>query len=96
MYDKLYAHVDPYLHQSQSGFRRGDSTAWQLLRVVQSLHDNRHRSEYSLVCFFDLSKAFDTVWHRGLMAKIASFSIQGRILRWLESYLCGRSQQVSI
>ena len=30
------------------------------------------------------------------MAKIASFSIQGRILRWLESYLCGRSQQVYI
>ena len=53
---------------NHSGFRRGDSTAWQLLRVVQSLHNNRHRSEYSLVCFFDLSKAFDTVWHRGLMA----------------------------
>ena len=96
IYDKLYAHVDPHLHQSQSALRRGDSTAWQLLRVVQSLHDNRHRSEFSLVCFFDISKAFDTVWHRGLMAKIASFSIQGRILRWLESYLCCRSQQVNI
>ena len=46
--------------------------------------------------FFYLSKAFDTVWHRGLLAKVASFNIGGNVLRWLESYLSCRVQQVRV
>ena len=96
MYDQLYAHVNPLLSPAQSGFRKGDSTEWQLARFTQNLLERRHQHNFSLVCFFDLSKAFDTVWHRGLLAKVASFNIGGNVLRWLESYLSCRVQQVRV
>ena len=97
MYDRLYAHVNPLLSPAQSGFRKGDSTVWQLLaRFTQNLLERRHQHNFSLVCFFDLSKAFDTVWHRGLLAKVASFNIGGNVLRWLENYLSCRVQQIRV
>ena len=49
------------------------------------------------LCFFDLAKAFDTVWHRGLLAKLhLVFGVSGPALSWLESYLSSRSQFVSV
>ena len=50
----------------QSGFTRNDSTTNQLIfRVV----------------FCDISKAFDRVWHRGLLYKLSSAGIKGDLLR---------------
>ena len=48
------------------------------------------------MCFFDLSKAFDTVWTRGLLHRIEQFAVGGCCLLWLKSYLTGRSQQVRV
>ena len=38
--------------------------------------------------FFDISKAFDKVWHKGLLR------ICGALFRWIESYLSNRRQRV--
>ena len=44
--------------------------------------------------FCDLSKAFDRVWHEGLIFKLQTYGITGDILQWFKSYLCSRSQRV--
>ena len=36
--------------------------------------------------FLDLSKAFDKVWHQGLLFKLESFGIRGKLLNLLEDY----------
>ena len=46
--------------------------------------------------FFDISKAFDRVWHKGLLFKIESLGIKGNLLLWVKSYLSGRKQRVVI
>ena len=46
--------------------------------------------------FCDISKAFDKVWHKGLLQKLKYVGIHGNLLTWLESYLSDRCQQVSI
>ena len=46
-----------------------------------------------LPIFCDISKAFDRVWHRGLLAKLASFGISGNLLDWFKSYLSDRKQR---
>lgn len=43
-----------------------------------------------------ISKAFDRVWHKGLIKKIKAYGISGNLLRWLENYISGRSQKVLI
>jgi hypothetical protein len=46
--------------------------------------------------FCDISKAFDKVWHKGLLYKLERAGIKGKILNWIESYLTNRKQQVVI
>lgn len=46
--------------------------------------------------FLDLRKAFDTVNHRILLAKLSSFNLSDKVLKWLKSYLCQRLQTVRI
>ncbi len=44
--------------------------------------------------FCDISKAFDRVWHNGLLFKLERYGITGRVLRWFVSYLSNRMQRV--
>ena len=44
----------------------------------------------------DISKAFDKVWHRGLLAKLRASGISGRLLDWITDYLKDRLQRVVI
>ena len=46
--------------------------------------------------FLDISKAFDRVWHRGLIAKLRSIGVEGNLLNWFISYLSCRKQRVII
>ena len=48
------------------------------------------------VVFCDISKAFDRVWHIGLLKKIESIGIQGPLLSWIKHYLSNRKQRVVI
>ena len=46
---------------------------------------------------FDLAKAFDTVWFRGLLAKLsAMYKVSGASLAWITDYLTDRTQAVSV
>ena len=44
--------------------------------------------------FCDISKAFDRVWHRGLLFKLSRLGIKGPLLDWFSSYLSSRKQRV--
>ena len=46
--------------------------------------------------FLDIKKAFDKVWHKGLIHKLSLCGIQGDLLDWFENYLHGRLQRVII
>ena len=81
LFDVLYVHVTPALSPAQSGFRRGDSTQYQVTRLVQDIVTHRHKKDDVGIVFFDLAKAFDTVWHRGLLAKLETvFLIEGQMI----------------
>ena len=42
----------------------------------------------------DISKAFDKVWHEGLIGKLKSNGIQGKVLNLIISFLSNRQQRV--
>ena len=46
--------------------------------------------------FCDISKAFDRVWHKGLLFKLRQYGISGNILKWLSYYLSNRTQRVFV
>ena len=37
--------------------------------------------------FCDISKAFDRVWHEGLLLKLKAAGVTGKVLAWFKSYL---------
>ena len=84
------------LNFDQSGFRPSDSCVNQLLSITHEIFeafDCNLTLEVRSV-FLDISKAFDKVWHEGLLYKLKSMGISGELFKLLESYLPGRFQRV--
>ena len=46
--------------------------------------------------FCDISKAFDRVWHKGLIFQLNSVGDAGDMLQWFTNYLSNRRQRVYI
>ena len=96
VYDQLSAHLSPYLPIHQSGFRANDGTELQLARLVHQISSARDSGQTVLSCFFDLSKAFDRVWHQGLMAKLSHLGLSGKAHSRFLEYLTHRRQRVML
>ena len=95
---RLYNFLDNkgYFYRFQSGFRSGDSTVMQLSYIVHKIYKALEKGREVRAVFLDISKAFDRVWHRGLLAKLKSLGVNGPMLIWFESYLSDRKQRVVI
>ena len=44
--------------------------------------------------FLDISKAFDKVWHSGLLFKLQAYRVEDQLLALLKDYLHDRQQRV--
>ena len=84
------------LNSCQSGFRPNDSCINQLISITHNIYrafDANPSLEVRGV-FLDLSKAFDKVWHEGLLYKLKSNGINGNALQLIKSFLHKRCQRV--
>ena len=85
IFNNLYKHLTTHhlITKNQSGFRPGDSTTNQLIDLVDEIHqafDSKKPLEVRAV-FPDISKAFDKVWHDGLIFKMRQNGISGKLLK---------------
>ena len=94
VFNHLYS--NNLLYKYQSGFRPGHSTTFQLIDIFHHICQSFDAKQYSCMVFCDISKAFDKVWHRGLLFKLRQNGIKGRLLAWLSNYLSERKQRVQI
>ena len=81
---------------SQSGFLPGDSCIAHLLSIIheiQSAFDDNPTIDVRGI-FLDISKAFDKVWHDGLLFKLKTYGVEGDLLLLLKNYLKNRKQRV--
>lgn len=93
---RLYAHCteNNLLTEKNSGFKRSDSTVNQLVFIDHKIRKALENKHDACLVFLDVSKAFDKVWHRGLIHKLRHFGLSNSLLQWFSSYLSGRQQQV--
>ena len=84
------------LSPHQSGFIPGDSCVQQLIAITHEMYKAFDCSPSLEVrdVFLDISKAFDKVWHDGLLYKLKRNGINGDLLKLIESFLSDRYQRV--
>ena len=81
---------------SQSGFVPDDSCIAQLLSIIYEMQtgfDNNPPVDGKGVVV-DVSKAFDKVWHIGLLFRLKAHGVDGELLSLLENYLQNRKKRV--
>ena len=79
---------------NQSGFRPGDSCINQLLSITHEIYSSLDEGYEVRGVFLDISKAFDKVWHDGLIYKLQKNGICGNLLNVLVDFLKNRKQRV--
>ena len=85
-----------FSNNSQSGFRPSEPCIYQLIAITQNIFSALDANLWLEICgvFFDLSKAFDRVWHDGLFDKLKSIGVNSNLLKLIKSFLKNRCQRV--
>ena len=79
---------------NQSGFTPGDSCVNQLLDITHEIHKSFDDGFEVRGVFLGISRAFDKVWHEGLIFKLKQNGISGNLLNLLCDFLRNRKQRV--
>ena len=82
--------------EDQEGFSEKRNTVRYLNRLDLGIKQDIQRNNTSIGLFIDLEKAFDSVWHQGLVVKLHKIGIQGPMLRIINTFLKNRKLSLSI
>lgn len=80
----------------QFGFRPNHSTTHQLVRLAEHITEKFNSKQHTGMVLLDIEKAFDTVWHHGLLYKLMHLRFPKYICHILHSYLVKRKFFVTI
>ena len=80
----------------QSGFRTKRQTADNLLDLMHNVRSGFIRTEKTVDVFFDIEKAFDRVWHSGLVYKMIILNFHPSIIMWVKEFISSRSFKIKI
>ena len=96
MFKHLFNHLqnNNILSSLQSGFIPGDSTVNQLAYLYHTFCEALDAGKEVRAVFCDISKAFDRVWHAGLIHKLEFAGVTEEALEWFRNYLSNRRQRV--
>ena len=91
---KTYLIQNNLLDKFQSAYREQHSTTTALIEITDNIYKSLDNSEITILVLLDYSKAFDCANHKLILAKLKSFGFNNTALKWVNSYLSNRSQQV--
>ena len=99
VYDRINTHLlaNNLLPSNQSAYKKYHSTETVLLKIQDDILTSLDQDKVVALVMLDISAAFDTVDHQRLLNCFSScYGFSGTALRWMESYLSGRTQKVVI
>ena len=92
VYSRIYNFLEKnnLLINEQSGFRKHRRTADNLFFLIQKVVESYNRKKKVCCLYFDISKAFDRVWHDGLIYKLIKIKLPPYLIFWIKSFLHSR------
>ena len=98
IFDTIYENLcaNNLLTTNQSGFRPGDSMINQLISITHSIYTafEEFPSRKTGAVYRDISKAFDKVWHEGLLFKLKSNGITCSLIALIKAFITDWCQRV--
>lgn len=93
LYARLRDFADSHrlIPDEQFGFRAKHSCVHQVHRIVEHIGAGFQNNLMTGALFFDVAKAFDKVWHNGLLYKLYTLGVPDRLVRIIRDYLSNRS-----
>ena len=95
----IYAHIEPLIDQllpkEQAGFRRGKSTVDQVVLLTQNIEDSFEAKKKAGAVFIDLTAAYDTVWHCGLICKLLKLLPDKHMVKMIMELVRNRSSTLT-
>ena len=80
----------------QHGFVKGRSTCTNLLETMTDWTLSVQSNKSVTVAYIAFSRAFDSVSHGKLFARLYAYGIRGDVLTWLKNFLSGRTHQTKV
>ena len=80
----------------QFGFQQNHSTILQILRITEYATLEINKNRITVASFLDLNKAFDTVWHQGLIMKMHKLNFPLHIIKMIWNYINNRKFHVKV
>lgn len=74
----------------QFGFREQHSTVQQVNRITKHVRSNFNFQKSTGLVLLDVEKAFDSVWHNGLIYKMITFNFPLYLIKIVQSFLTDR------
>ena len=74
----------------QSGYQAGHSAVDALIRIESAVRTSFRRGEILVAVFLDISQAFDSLWHGGLMMKLQWMGLEGNQPHFIQQFLLAR------
>ena len=75
-----------------TGFRKIHNTQYALLRMIENWKTQSNKRQKTCVIIIDLFKAFDTLNHNLLVAKLKAYGLNTNAASLIKSYLTNRYQ----
>ena len=96
IYSRLYDFFQDHnlISDNQFGYLRNRSTSQAIIKLIDHTLPAINNKNYSLLTLVDLSKAFDCVSHKMLIAKLERYGVRGEALSLINSYLHFRRHRI--
>ena len=96
IYKQINSYMEDKFAKCLTGFRKSHRTQHSLLTMLEKWKRGINNGLYVSALFMDLSKAFDTINHDLMLAKLKAYGFSTDALNLMHSYLKNRKQKVQI
>ena len=96
MQKQILEYIDKHLSPHLCGYRKGYSTQTALISMLEKWKLSIDNKGFAGGVLMDLSKAFDTINHQLLLAKLHAYGFSKQALAIVCSYLSNRKQRIKI
>ena len=97
--DNLVNSVDEFLSPYLCGYQKGFNTQYGLLPLIEKRKTNgknKDNKRYAGAILVNLSKAFDTIYHKFLIEKLYAYAFSKDALKLINSYMSDHWQRAKL